>query len=83
MSSRQAYILENKLHRWPRHLGKMRTWSTIMVRILPVDGPHVCRSAFCHWPNGVTKTDCHWKFHRPDRLHRPHWLTYTDRSTDR
>ena len=41
MYSQQAYTLENKLHRWPRHVGKMWTTSTIMVRVLAVDGPQV------------------------------------------
>jgi len=54
MYSQQAYILENKLHRWPRHVGKMRTWSAIMVCILHVDGPHVRRAAFYKWPMKLT-----------------------------
>jgi len=44
--SQQAYILENKLCWWPRHVGEMWTWSAIMVRVYP----HICRSAFYKWP---------------------------------
>jgi len=50
LCSQQAYLLENELNWWPWHVGKMRTWSASMVRVLPVDGLHVRRSAFYQWP---------------------------------
>jgi len=44
------------LHWWPWHVGKMWTWSTNTVSVLPVDGPQVSRSAFYQWPYSESST---------------------------
>ena len=48
-----VYTLENELHWSPRHVSKMRTWSANMVRVLPVDGPHIHTSTFYQCPSIV------------------------------